>query len=150
MASIRQTSVSKPGRKAPARARAGSGKLSLPLALLYTFGCGVGSGLLLLAFFAFLFEKTSLSLTLVQPFACVAAALCSGVSGMVLASLQKEKRLLYGLCCGVFYALCALVATLLTGPLALEGSNLTLLGALLAGGMAGGAFSALHGSAAVR
>lgn len=138
----------------PRPRRAGERELGreLPFILLRTFGCGVGSALVLLAAFAVLLEKAPIPLTMVRPFVCVAAAVGAAVSGVVLAGGIGQKKLLCGLGCGMFYALCLLAASALTGPVALAGDNLSLLAALLAGGMLGGAISAVRapGAATVR
>lgn len=131
-------------KPSPRRAKGGRGKNKGVLALVCSFGCGTGSAVLLMAICALVFERTALPLQLVKPVACAVAGVGAMVSGAVLAGFLGRQRLLCGLGCGVFYCLCLLAATLIrAGGIALEGSNVTLLAALLLGGAAGGAFSAL-------
>lgn len=122
-----------------------TGKNPAAAALLLAFGCGVGACILLLALGAFLLTRTNLPLSAVRPMACLAAALGAAVSASVLARRLKEKLLLCGLGCGVFYTVCLLAASLLAnGELDLRGGNAMLPAALLMGGLLGGAVSALR------
>ena len=114
-------------------------------ALLLAFGCGVGMCILLLAAGAFLLTHTNLPLSAVRPMACLAAALGTAVSASVLAHRLKEKLLLCGLGCGVFYTACLLAAALVVnGKLDWQGGNAMLPLALLLGGLLGGAVTALQ------
>lgn len=114
-------------------------------ALLLSFGCGTGTCILLLALGAFLLTHTGLPLAAVRPMACIAAALGSAMSAAVLARRLKEKLLLCGLGCGVFYTICLLAASLLAGgTFNWQGSNAMLPVALLLGGLLGGAMTALQ------
>ena len=123
----------------------------IALLLLYSFGCGVGAALALLAVFAFALERFPIPLTLVGPMACVAAGAGAAVSGMGLAGRLGQKRLLCGLACGGFYAVCLALATLLrAGTLSLSGMSGTLLAVLLLGGALGGASTALRASGSAR
>ncbi|WP_455501268.1 TIGR04086 family membrane protein [Gemmiger sp.] len=122
-----------------------TGKNPAAAALLLAFGCGVGACILLMALGAFLLTHTNLPLSAVRPIACLAAALGAALSASVLARRLKEKLLLCGLGCGVFYTACLLAASLLAnGGLDLQGSNTMLPAALLMGGLLGGAVSALR------
>ena len=113
--------------------------------LLAAFGCGVGSCMLLLAACAFLLTHTALPLGLVRPMACMAAAAGAAVSAAVLAHQCREKLLLCGLGCGVFYTACLLGASLLAGgEVNWQGSNVMLPIALLLGGLLGSAVTALR------
>lgn len=137
-------------RHKPAKVSSGP---NVPLLLVRTFGCGVGAALLLLALMAFVFEKTALPLHLIKPCACAAAGIGAAISGAVLAAGLGRQRLACGLGCGIFYALCLLLASYFTaGTIAMTGANSTVLIALLVGGVLGGAIPALHaqGSAPVR
>lgn len=119
-------------RKPPRAAR----RKTTAAVLLAAFGCGVGSCMLLLAACAFLLTHTALPLGLVRPMACMAAA--------VLAHQCREKLLLCGLGCGVFYTTCLLGASLLAGgEVNWQGSNVMLPIALLLGGLLGSAVTAL-------
>ena len=113
-------------------------------ALLLSFGCGVGVCILLLAC-AFLLTHTALPLGLVRPMACMAAAAGAAVSAAVLSHQCREKLLLCGLGCGVFYTVCLLGASLLAGgEVNWQGSNVMLPIALLLGGLLGSAVTALR------
>ena len=106
---------------------------------------GVGSCMLLLAACAFLLTHTALPLGLVRPMACMAAAAGAAVSAAVLAHQCREKLLLCGLGCGVFYTVCLLGASLLAGgEVNWQGSNVMLPIALLMGGLLGSAVTALR------
>ena len=106
---------------------------------------GVGSCMLLLAACAFLLTHTALPLGLVRPMACMAAAAGAAVSAAVLAHQCREKLLLCGLGCGVFYTVCLLGASLLAGgEVNWQGSNVMLPIALLLGGLLGSAVTALR------
>ena len=133
--------MSEKNRRRPKQTR----KNPAAAALLLAFGCGVGACILLLALGAFLLTRTNLPLSAVRPMACLAAALGTAVSASVLARRLKEKLLLCGLGCGVFYTACLLAASLLAnGKLDLRGGNAMLPAALLMGGLLGGAVSALR------
>lgn len=128
-------------RKPPRAAR----RKTTAAVLLAAFGCGVGSCMLLLAACAFLLTHTALPLGLVRPMACMAAAAGAAVSAAVLAHQCREKLLLCGLGCGVFYTACLLGASLLAGgEVNWQGSNVMLPIALLLGGLLGSAVTALR------
>lgn len=116
--------------------------------------CGAAVTVALLCLFALVYEKLFLPLQLVRPLACVAAGMGAGVSGLVLAGLIRCKKLLCGAGCGLLFAACAALATVLAGcePV-VNNANLAFLLLLLAAGTTGGAVSALiqpADSAAVR
>ena len=74
---------------------------------------------------------------------CMAAAAGAAVSAAVLAHQCREKLLLCGLGCGVFYTVCLLGASLLAGgEVNWQGSNVMLPIALLLGGLLGSAVTA--------
>ena len=101
--------------------------------------------MLLLAACAFLLTHMALPLGLVRPMACMAAAAGAAVSAAVLAHQCREKLLLCGLGCGVFYTVCLLGASLLAGgEVNWQGSNVMLPIALLLGGLLGSAVTALR------
>ena len=117
-------------RKPPRAAR----RKTTAAVLLAAFGCGVGSCMLLLAACAFLLTHTALPL-----------GLGAAVSAAVLAHQCREKLLLCGLGCGVFYTACLLGASLLAGgEVNWQGSNVMLPIALLLGGLLGSAVTALR------
>lgn len=112
--------------------------------LLQTFLAGTGLCLALLALFAFLLTHTPLPLHMVQPMACLAAAAGAALSGYFLANKLARQRLLCGLACGGFYAICLLVAAILVhGIPDWTRSDTMLPVALLLGGTLGGALSAM-------
>ena len=116
-------------------------------ALLLSFGSGVGVCALLLAAAAFLLTHTGLPLAAVRPLACLAAAAGAAVSAAVLAAKMKQKLLLCGLGCGVFYILCLTGAAALTGgQLDWQGGNAMLPLALLLGSLLGSTLAALRGN----
>lgn len=124
----------------------GSGKaLRLPWILLGSLAAGMAAGLLLLCLFAAALAKFPVPLTLVKPFACVAAAAGAMVSGLLLANGLGRQKMLCGLGCGIFYSVCLVAATVLTGySVDLTGASATVLLALLLGGLMGGAAAALR------
>lgn len=140
-------SVKTSSAKPPQARRKAAHKRSIWITLFAGFAVGTGAALFLCAGAAALFARTALSLELVKPAACGAAAVGAFLSGLVLADGIRQKKLLCGLAAGVFYALCALAATALFGEaLSVESPlNLALLGALVFGGTAGGVFSAVIG-----
>lgn len=140
--------MTKPSRSKPRPRGSGSRTAALPLLFLRAFAGGAAAGAALLAVFALLFARTSLSLSLVKVFACAAAALCAMVSGALLANGLGRQKLLCGLGCGLFYGFCLFCATAMSGAWSLAGNNLTLLGALAAGGLTGGILSAAGPSGA--
>ena len=112
--------------------------------LVQVFAAGVGLCLLLLALAAFLLTHTPLPLHLVQPMACLAASAGAAVSGFLLAGKIGRQRLVCGLICGAFYALCLLAAAFLVhGVPSWTRSDAMLPLALLLGGTLGGALSAI-------
>ena len=112
--------------------------------LVQVFAAGVGLCLLLLALAAFLLTHTPLPLHLVRPMACLAASAGAAVSGFLLAGKIGRQRLVCGLICGVFYALCLLAAAFLVhGVPSWTRSDAMLPLALLLGGTLGGALSAI-------
>ena len=83
-------------------------------------------------------------LTLVRPLACAAAAAGAFVSAWVFAARVRRQRLLCGLGCGVFYAVCQLTAAwAVNGSLPAGSGALMLPLALLCSGVAGGALAAV-------
>jgi len=136
----------KVGPPQPAR-RAERTGMNTALALLKSFGCGMGAMLLIGAAAAAVFSRTALSLELVKPAACGAVAVGALLSGLVLADSLAQRRLLCGLGCGAFYAVCLIAATGLSGQVPVfDRANLFLLGVTLAGGTAGGIVSAAFGT----
>lgn len=114
-------------------------------ALILSFLGGVGAGTAFLAVSALLLAKSLLPLSLVEPLACAACGVGAGISGLVLAALLGHQRLLCGLGCGGFYALCLMLATILQGgTLQWNGSTISIAAVLLFGGMFGGALTALR------
>lgn len=114
------------------------------LALVQVFSAGAGLCLFLLAVSAFLLTHAPLPLHLVRPMACLAAAAGTALSGYLLAGKIGRQRLVCGLVCGSFYALCLLAAALLThGVPSWTRSDTMLPLALLLGGTLGGAVSAI-------
>ena len=112
--------------------------------LVQIFAAGVGLCLLLLALAAFLLTHTPLPLHLVRPMACLAASAGAAVSGFLLAGKIGRQRLVCGLICGAFYALCLRAAAFLVhGVSSWTRSNAMLPLALLLGGTLGGALSAI-------
>lgn len=111
---------------------------------IQAFTAGVGLCFALLAFFALLLTHTPLPLHLVQPMACLAAAAGAALSGYFLANKLARQRLLCGLGCGGFYAVCLLAAAVLVhGVPDWTRSDTMLPVALLLGGTLGGALSAM-------
>ena len=112
--------------------------------LVQVFAAGVGLCLLLLALSALLLTHTPLPLHLVRPMACLAAAAGAALSGFLLAGKIGRQRLVCGLVCGAFYALCLLAAAFLVhGVPSWTRSDAMLPLALLLGGTLGGALSAI-------
>ena len=112
--------------------------------LVQVFAAGVGLCLLLLALSALLLTHTPLPLHLVRPMACLAAAAGAALSGYLLAGKIGRQRLVCGLVCGAFYALCLLAAAFLVhGVPSWTRSDTMLPLALLLGGTLGGALSAM-------
>ena len=127
-------------RKPPRAAR----RKTTAAVLLAAFGCG-GEAVCCCWRCAFLLTHTALPLGLVRPMACMAAAAGAAVSAAVLAHQCREKLLLCGLGCGVFYTVCLLGASLLAGgEVNWQGSNVMLPIALLLGGLLGSAVTALR------
>lgn len=126
-------------------------KFSPVTAMLISFGCGTGAAILLLAVFALVFERMALPASLARPFAAAAVAVGAAVSGAVLAGALARQRLLCGLGCGVFYAGCLVLATLIRfKTIVPDNGNGTLLAALLLGGGLGGALTAFRADGAAR
>lgn len=134
------------GRTPPKVKAAHKGKKVPPVAaLILSFVGGVGAGTAFLAVSAMLLTKALLPLSLVEPLACAACGLGAGISGLVLAALLGHQRLLCGLGCGAFYALCLVLATVLQGgTIQWNGGSLSIAAILLFGGMFGGALTALR------
>ncbi len=118
---------------------------SMALVLAGSFAAGAGTAFLLLCVFALVMLRMPVPPTLVKPFACVAAAAGAVASGLVLAKGLGRQKMLCGLACGVFYSLCLLASTLLAGrTLDCSPAGITVLLALLLGGLMGGAAAALR------
>ena len=112
--------------------------------LVQVFAAGGGLCLLLMVLAAFLLTHTPLPLHLVRPMACLAAAAGAALSGFLLAAKIGRQRLVCGLVCGAFYALCLLAAAFLVhGVPTWTRSDAMLPLALLLGGTLGGALSAI-------
>lgn len=136
--------VMKKHRAAPAaRRRSGTGH-GLGWAVLRSFVCGMATAGGLLCVLALVFAKTTLPLVLVTPAACCSVAVGAFASGMSMGLALPKWRLLGGIGCGGFYAVCLLLAVMIAGSRPVLGdTNLSLLTALLLGGTAGGAAAAL-------
>lgn len=138
--SIRRATVCKPLKNRTKDATS----IVLRSCLLSLFA-GICLTAVLLVLLAFLLSHTPLSLGLVRPLACGAAACGAALSGVLLAKRIGRQMLLCGLLCGGFYAICQLMAAFLTsGEAAFDGTNLMLPVALLLGGVMGGALAALR------
>lgn len=119
-------------------------KIGFGWAAVRSFLCGVGVAGMILCALAMLFAKTALPLAFVMPSACCAVAVGAFSSGMSLGLALPKWRLFSGIGCGLFFALCLLLAVALAGTRPLLGeTNLSLMAALLLGGTAGGAAAAL-------
>ena len=133
----------KPTRRLPRRQN--TQKLPRPVwaVLRSFFGGGITVAAALCAE-ALLFANTNLPLHLVRPAACAAASLGALVTGFLAAGAMPKMKLLGGFGAGIFYVLCVLASAMCTGDIPLwNGDTFSLLTALLLGGMAGGAASAL-------
>lgn len=138
--SIRQSVSCRPRKNNPNHA-----SKSILRSCLFAFLAGVGLSAALLAMLAFLLAHTALSLSLVRPLACGAAACGAVLSGALLAKKIGRQMLLCGGLCGGFYALCQLLAAFLAnGTAAFTSHNLMLPVALFLGGTLGGAWTALR------
>lgn len=104
---------------------------------------GIGASLLMLAAGAGAFAAFPIPSLLVRPAACLIAGVGVAVSGYVLACGIGRFRLLCGLCSGVFYGICLIAASALTGELAWSDSNIALQGVVICSGMLGGTIAAL-------
>lgn len=132
-------------RAARRKARSGKGQRKLSFAILRSFLAGVGSASLILCLLSLVFANSNLPLNLLTPAACVAAAVGSFVSGLVLSCSVMRYRLLMGIACGTFYCLCAAAASLMSARIpAVNEENLSLLTVLMLGAVAGSAAGALH------
>lgn len=119
--------------------------IRLPFVMAASLTGGILTTLALLCLFALLFSRLPLPLTLIGPFACVSAALGAAASGFFLASHRKDRKLLYGLMFGLFYAFCMAGGGFLAGhSLMFQGNDLTQMIAVLIGGTTGGAAAALR------
>ncbi|MGN0983612.1 MAG: TIGR04086 family membrane protein [Gemmiger sp.] len=117
----------------------------LPWVLLGSLAAGMTTGLLMLCLFAAMLVRFPVPLTLVKPFACVAAAAGAMVSGLLLANGLGRQKLLCGLGYGLFYSVCLAAAAVLRGySVDLTGAGATVLLALVLGGLMGGAAAALR------
>lgn len=142
--SIKSKKVHSTRLAGPAGTRNHSGGYNPVLrAIVVSFVCGVALSGLLLCLFAALLAHTSLPLTLVRPMACAAAAAGVAVSGLLLARQIKKGLLLCGLSCGLFYAICQLVAAWLVQGAFPQSGDLVLTFALLLSGVFGGALAAV-------
>lgn len=143
-----KSKTSRPVR--PSGRRTVKGKPSGPAeqmlrAAVRAFGCGVGVSLLLLALFAVLLANTPMPLSMVRPMACAAVAVGAALSGAVLAGRVGCKLLLCGLGCGVFYAVCQLVAAFAVhGAVFAQNGGVMLAVVLLMSGTLGGALAAVR------
>lgn len=127
------------------RQKAAHGEVDLWKNILWAFVGGVIAGLLALAISAWLFANTSLSLGLVRPFACGAAALGAVVSGWLLAKWVGRQFLLCGIGFGCFYSVCQWIASIaMNGSNVWRQENLMMPIALILGGLLGGALAALR------
>lgn len=148
MANVKNVSAKhppKPQRKANGLPLNGN---HLPWLLLKSFGCGAGAALLLCTAAAQVFAHTAISLELVKPAACGSVAVGAMLSGLLLANGVAQKRLLCGAAYGAFYALCLVLATVLSGnELVFDHMNLYLLAGMMLGGIAGGILSAMSATA---
>lgn len=112
-------------------------------AAVFSFLCGTAVLLLALCTFAFLLAHTPVPLTLVRPFACIAAALGVALSGVIFAQKIGRRFLLCGIVCGLFYAACQLFAAyLLQGVSFVQNGSIMLSIVVLMSGLFGGAFAA--------
>ena len=112
--------------------------------LLRAFLWGTGTALLLLAGGAAAFAAFPIPSILVRPAACLIAGTAAAVSGLTLARQTGHCRLLCGLGCGIFYALCLICASAVSGELVWDEAAFALLGVLACSGMLGGTIAALR------
>lgn len=134
--------MTRPQKRKPASRSAAQ---NLTLLLAGSFGAGAAAAFLLLCVFALAMLRMPVPAALVKPFACVAAAAGSAASGLVLARGLGRQKMACGLACGVFYSLCLLTATVLTGrTLDWSTAGMTVPLSLLLGGLMGGAAAALR------
>lgn len=112
-------------------------------AVFFSFVCGTALCVLLLCIFSVLLANTPLPLTLVRPFSCIAAAAGVALSGFLFSKKIGRQFLLCGLFCGLFYAVCQLMAAfILQGTDFWRNGALLLTAVLLMSGLFGGAFAA--------
>lgn len=132
-------SVRTRSRKANART---SGDILVRTAI-YSFVCGTALCVLLLCVFSALLANTPIPLTMVRPFSCVAAAAGVALSALLFSRKMGRQFLLCGLLCGLFFAVCQLVAAfILQGTGIWQNGSLLLTAVLLMSGLFGGAFAA--------
>ena len=112
-------------------------------AAVFSFLGGIAVILLAMCIFSLLLAHAPVPLTLVRPFACAAAALGVAFSGSLFAKKVGQRFLLCGLVCGLFYAICQLLAAyLLQGNAFLQNGSFLLSVVVLMSGLFGGAFAA--------
>lgn len=115
----------------------------LARAAILSFVCGTALCVMLLCVFSVLLANTPLPLTLVRPFSCVAVAAGVALSGVLFSKQIGRQFLLCGLFCGLFYAVCQLIAAfILQGTDFWRNGSLLLTAVLLMSGLFGGAFAA--------
>lgn len=121
------------------------------VAVVISFVGGIGSCAAVMAGMAMVLARSLAPLSLVEPMACAACGIGAGVSGLILASFVGRQRLLCGLGCGGFYALCLVLSALLQGnTVQWDGSTASIAAVLLLGGMFGGTLTALRPQSSAR
>lgn len=134
-------------RKPRQTAHTGKRRDLLSAAVLRSLAAGVGAAILMLCLLSMIFANTALPLKWMEPAACGAAALGSFVSGLLISRRVPRLKLLAGAGFGVFYCLCAVVASLLSSRIpTTDSSNLSLLAVMVLGALTGSAAGALQAS----
>lgn len=144
---VKTKKTSLPRRKPRQTRHTGKRRSRLPAAILRSLAAGVGTAILMMCLLSLAFANTALPLKWLEPAACGAAALGAFVSGLLISRGVPRLKLLAGAGFGVFYCLCAVVASLLSSRIpTTDSSNLSLLAVLVLGALTGSAAGALQTS----
>lgn len=134
-------------RKPRQKVHTGKRRSHLPGAILRSLAAGVGTAVVMMCLLSMVFANTALPLKWVEPAACGAAALGAFVSGLMISCGVSCLKLLAGVGFGVFYCLCAVIASLLNSRIpSTDSSNLSLMAVMVLGALTGSAVGALRTS----